>query len=78
MMTFVKSQLKALSDDSSSNDFGHLVDVMLSWGNGEDVLEFISDNVQGKLESLSVEQTPESSRTRKSKLPASLYFKNFI
>ena len=76
MMTFVKSQLKALSDDSSSNDFVHLVDVMLSWGNGEDVLEFISDNVQGKLESLSVEQTPESSRTRKSKLPASLIIKN--
>lgn len=72
MMTFVKSQLKALNDDSNSNDFGHLVDVMLSWGNGEDVLEFISDNVQGKLESLSVEQTLESSRTRKSKFPATI------
>lgn len=49
MLTFVKSQLKSLEDEASVKEFSHLVDVLCNWNRGEDLLEFISENVVGYL-----------------------------
>ncbi len=60
MLSFVKSQLKSLNDQATSKDFGHLVDAMCNWGRGEDLLDFISDHLQGSVTALMHEQSSVS------------------
>ena len=57
MLTFVKSQLKSLNDDATCKEFGHLIDVMCNWGRGEDLLDFITEHLQGTLADLLNEQS---------------------
>ena len=52
MLTFVKSQLKSLNDDATPNEFAHLLDALCNWGRGDDILEFVAENIQRAMTSL--------------------------
>ena len=51
MFSFVKSQLKSLDDQATPKQFGHLIDVMCNWGRADDVLEFVSENIESSVSS---------------------------
>ena len=57
LLSFVKSQLKSLSDEATCKEFGHLVDVLCNWSRGEDLLDFISDHFEERLALLISDQS---------------------
>ena len=78
MLTFVKSQLKSLNDDATCKEFGHLIDVMCNWGRGEDLLDFITEHLQGTLADLLNEQSSGTvaQGRRKGAIVLQVFFKN--
>lgn len=66
LLSFVKSQLKSLTDEATCKEFSYLVDVMCTWGRGEDLLDLITDHLQGNLMNFIAEKSPLSD-TRKGK-----------
>lgn len=66
LLSFVKSQLKSLTDEATCKEFSYLVDVMCTWGRGEDLLDLITDHLQGNLMNFIAEKPPLSD-TRKGK-----------
>ena len=49
MLTFVKSQLKSLDDRAAQSEYAHLLDALCNWGRGDDILEFVTENIQSGL-----------------------------